>query len=289
VGSPAPTTAAIETRLFELISSGTFANLKSVKDKQRSLRSRVLSLPVMAAIVLSLVYRQVQHLSDGLRLLENEGLLWVERLSVSRQALSQRFNSLPASLFAQLFEQVVERIGSSQATAEVPKQWRDVAQRFEVVWSADASTLEALKQHFGQLQSQVGSVLGGKMLVAVETFHHRPIVVCYEPDAKAHESQWSTTLLERLPVGGLLVVDLGFYCFKWFDDFSDAGKFILTRQKPKVRYQIIRVLAQGEHYCDQLIQMGVHHTHPCRHPLRQVSLLWGKTLFCKFVTNNTCI
>ncbi|NJL41506.1 MAG: IS4 family transposase [Leptolyngbyaceae cyanobacterium SM1_4_3] len=279
VSPPAPASAEIERRLFELISPGTFSNLKVVKDKQRSLRSRVLTLPVMAAIVMSLVYRQVPHLSDVLRLLETEGLLWVERVSVSRQALSQRLNSLPAKLFAQLFEQVVERIGSRQAPQPLSGQWRDVAQRFEVVWSADASTLEALKKHFGQLQSQVGSVLGGKMLVAVEVFSHRPVVAWYEPNAKAHESQWSTALLERLPIGGLLVVDLGFYCFKWFDDFTDAGKFILTRQKPKVRYQTIQVLSQGERYCDQLIQMGVHHTHPCRHPLRLVSVRWGTTWY----------
>ncbi|MEH2292065.1 MAG: hypothetical protein V7K31_02735 [Nostoc sp.] len=54
------------------------------------MRSRVLTLPVMAAIVLSLVYRQVQHLTDVLRSLEIEGLIWVEATKVSKQALSQR-------------------------------------------------------------------------------------------------------------------------------------------------------------------------------------------------------
>ncbi|MEH2441545.1 hypothetical protein [Nostoc sp.] len=60
---PAPSSQEIESRLFELISPGTFANLKGVKDKERSLRDRLLTLPVMAAIVLSIVYRQVQHLT----------------------------------------------------------------------------------------------------------------------------------------------------------------------------------------------------------------------------------
>ncbi|MDZ8237169.1 MAG: hypothetical protein RMZ69_08375 [Nostoc sp. ChiQUE01a] len=83
-GKGLPTSEEIESRLFELISPGTFANLKGVKDKERSLRDaygglclRVLTLPVMAAIVLSLVYRQIQHLKDVLRCLEVEGLLWV--------------------------------------------------------------------------------------------------------------------------------------------------------------------------------------------------------------------
>ncbi|MEH1845769.1 MAG: hypothetical protein V7L25_12425, partial [Nostoc sp.] len=35
---PAPSSQEIESRLFELISPGTFANLKGIKDKERSLR-----------------------------------------------------------------------------------------------------------------------------------------------------------------------------------------------------------------------------------------------------------
>ncbi|WP_292870940.1 hypothetical protein [Nostoc sp. LPT] len=42
VSVPAPASQEIESRLFELVSPGTFANLKGVQDKERSLRSRVL-------------------------------------------------------------------------------------------------------------------------------------------------------------------------------------------------------------------------------------------------------
>ncbi|MEH2198005.1 hypothetical protein [Nostoc sp.] len=55
VTCPAPTSQEIESRLLELVTPGTFANLKGVKDKERSLRDRVLTLPMMTAIVLSLV------------------------------------------------------------------------------------------------------------------------------------------------------------------------------------------------------------------------------------------
>ena len=91
VNVPAPPNSEIESRLFELLSPGTFANLKGVKDKERSLRQRILTLPVMAAIVLSLVYRQVQHLTDVLRMLEVEGLLWVEQTKVSGASIVRTF------------------------------------------------------------------------------------------------------------------------------------------------------------------------------------------------------
>jgi hypothetical protein len=120
VNYPAPTSSEIESRLFSLLNPGTSTNLKGLKDKERSLRERVLRLPVMTAIILSLLYRQVQHLTDVLQTLEVEGLLWIEAMQVSKQALSQRLASLPVNLFLNLFEQVSGRAFTnrcSQATS----------------------------------------------------------------------------------------------------------------------------------------------------------------------------
>lgn len=61
VTPPAPPTEAIETRLLDWLTPGTFANLKTVTDKDRQLRDRTLTLSVMAALVVSLVYRQVRY------------------------------------------------------------------------------------------------------------------------------------------------------------------------------------------------------------------------------------
>lgn len=113
--------------------------------------------------------------------------------------------------------------------------------------------------------------------MVVEVFSHRPVAAWYDEDAQRHETSWWQELLELLPRGGLLVIDLGFFGFEWFDAMSVAQKYFLTRQKEKVRYEVVKTLSCGTYYRDEIIQMGVHHTHPCQHPLRQVSVLWGKT------------
>lgn len=153
-----------------------------------------------------------------------------------------------------------------------------------MVWTADASTLEALQKHFAQLQAQAGSVLAGKMMMVVEAFTHHPVALWYTSDAKANETQWWSALLERMPPAGLLVVDIGFYGFEWFDAFTEANKFGLTRQKQKVRYDVVQVLLTGNSYRDELIEMGRHHPNPCRHQMRLVSVLWGKTWY-RYLTN----
>lgn len=71
---------------------------------------------------------------------------------MSKQALSQRFNSLPSHLFLGLFEQVIERIATKNRNTQLASKWASVAEKFSAVWIADASTLEAIKKHLGQLR-----------------------------------------------------------------------------------------------------------------------------------------
>ena len=126
----APAIEQIESLLFSWLSPASFKPLRTVKGEKKlrdseallRLRSisesssvsadRLLTLPVMMAVVLSLVYRRIPGLSEVLRVLEQEGLLWVEPLKVSKQALSKRLGSLPAQLMAQVFEQVIDRMRS---------------------------------------------------------------------------------------------------------------------------------------------------------------------------------
>lgn len=136
----------------------------------------------------------------------------------------------------------------------------------------------------GQLKENTTKLLALKMLVVVEAFSHCPVAVWYDTNPNCNETTWWQSLLDRLPVGGLLIVDMGFYGFEWFDAMTEASKYVLTRQKEKVRYRIVRVISSGSHYRDEIIQMGLHHTDPCRHPMRQVSVLWGKTWY-RYLTN----
>jgi hypothetical protein len=46
-------------------------------NNDKPMRDRLLNLPVMVALILSLVYRQIAGLSEAVRVLKEEGLLWV--------------------------------------------------------------------------------------------------------------------------------------------------------------------------------------------------------------------
>jgi Transposase DDE domain len=121
-------------------------------------------------------------------------------------------------------------------------------------------------------------------MMVVEVFQHSPIATWYTQDSQAHDQSWMQQLLEKLPVGGLLIFDLGFFNFVWFDALTDAHKFFVTRLRQKTAYQTRRCLSQGTRYRDEIIQMGQYRSNPCQHEVRLVSVLWGTTWY-RYLTN----
>ena len=79
------------------------------------------------------------------------------------------------------------------------------------------------------LQEQQGLVLAGKVLVMVEAFSHRPLWQHYTEDALANDKRGAGEILAALPPwGGLLVFDLGFFSFLWFDAFTETAKYFVN-------------------------------------------------------------
>src|ERR1700690_1214069 len=91
-----PPAEAIEHRLEALIHPATYSQIKLFQSM--GLRARILTLPVMMAFVVSLIWRQIGAVGEAVRVLNQEGLLWVSATPVSQTAVTQRLNSLPAGL-----------------------------------------------------------------------------------------------------------------------------------------------------------------------------------------------
>src|SRR5215470_11259316 len=101
----APPDEPIEARLTEVIHPATLNQVAHFHDL--GLRERTLTLPVMMAFVLSLIWRQLGSVTEAVRVLTREGLLWVDERKVSQQAVEQRLGSLPALLFERVLQEVL--------------------------------------------------------------------------------------------------------------------------------------------------------------------------------------
>lgn len=281
---PSPPIGQIETELNSILSPESFQSLSCCEGRnQKKLRERTLTLQVMLAVVLSLVYRQIPGLREAKRMLHEEGLLWVGKLDVSVQAISKRLRTLPAKLFANILEQVVEVIRQQPGAIKIPEKWQAVNERFTALWIADGSTLERLRKTLKELKESK-KPLAGKIMMVVEVFTHYPVKIWYSENSKAHDQNWCDKLLEALPVGGLLIFDLGFFNFAWFDQFTTAQKFFVTRLRDKTAYTVNRSLSKSQFYRDEIINLGKYRSNPCEHPVRLISVLWGSTWYY-YLTN----
>src|SRR5438105_2699862 len=87
----------IEARLKELIDPLTMAQVAEYH--RQGLRERILTLPIMMAFVLSLLWRQIGSVREAVRVLNDEGVLWTGPVEVSPQAVTERLRTLPSGLF----------------------------------------------------------------------------------------------------------------------------------------------------------------------------------------------
>jgi hypothetical protein len=287
---PMPAVAEVEQRLTDVLSPSLLAprqlERRDPRQPQRfiRMRQRLLTLPVMVAIIVSLVWRRLPAVAEVQRVLAREGLLGVAPLQVSAQAILKRLDVLPVTLMGQLFVEVCARLQAQAPPAAPHPRWAPVREHFPQIAIVDGSTLEALRKKTQVLQERGGLVLGGKMMVMVAAFSHRPLWQLYTEDAAANDKRFAAEILAALPVGGLLVFDLGFFSFLWFDDFTASHRFFVTRMREKTAYRTVRELSSSPYYRDEIIQVGQYRSNPCQYPLRMVSV-WWQGVWYRYLTN----
>jgi DDE family transposase len=281
---PLPPVPAMEKRLREILPTSA-DEMKSLLLRpglpKKCLRERVLTLPLMAVLMVTMVWRQLPSLSEALRVLALDDLWEIPPLDVSRQALSKRLRALPAELFIALYEEAMSRLRATQK--DPPTAPGSLHNRFSALWAVDGSTLEALRRKLKELPEQ-GTALGGKMLTAVDLFTRRPQHTWYTEHAPANDKSFFRQLLEALPLNGLVVFDLAWFGFTLFDQLTAEGKFFITRLRQKTAYNVVEVLGAGTNWRDEIIELGVHRSNPCRERVRMVSVLWGTTWY-RYLTN----
>src|SRR5882724_2729279 len=288
--SPLPAVDDVEQRLLDVLSPSLLAprqlERRDPRQPQRliRMRQRLLTLPIMVAIIVSLVWRRVPSVAEVQKVLTREGLLGMAPLQVSPQAITKRLDVLPAAVMRQLFAEVCTRV-QAQSPPPLPQPgWAPVRERFPLLAIVDGSTLEALRKKTEVLRERPGLVLAGRIMVMVEAFTLLPIGQVSTEDALANDKRFAAEILAALPVGGLLVFDLGFFSFLWFDDFTDQQKGFVTRMREKTAYRTVQELSYGLYYRDQMIQVGQYRSNPCQHPLRMVSVRWQGTWY-RYLTN----
>ena len=143
--TPSPNNEAITEQLEVLLTPAIHA--QQAYYRQLGLRDRILNLPLMAAAVLTLLWRQVPGVQELTRLLAREDLLWCRATIVSQQALSARFLTFPAAIFERVFKDLLTKLQQNwqqRSQRPLPERIKFALKHYERIWVADGSTKDSI-------------------------------------------------------------------------------------------------------------------------------------------------
>lgn len=252
------------------------------------LRARVLSLPVMVALVLGMLWRQLGSVRETVRVLHDEGMLWLEPIAgVTVQALLTRMSRLPAELFYRVLMDCLPAMRDRAQARQRPQPRAVVwAQRhFHTIWAFDGSTLDGLLKKCGLLREETGPVLAGKIGTVLDVAKQLPAHIWYEMNSHTNDQTFWPQVMAVVSAGCLLLLDKGLLDFTIFDQLTDRQVGFITRPKTNTRMQVTQVLSKTALIHDRLMVLGSPQAQ-CQHPMRLVEVLFhGK--WYRYLTNVT--
>lgn len=251
-----PLSGPVEQGLTEVIHPATLAQLDHFR--QLGLRMRVLTLPVMVALVVTMVWRQVPAGAELVRLLTTEGFLWCSPMQVSEQALSQRLRVFPAVLFQRVLDAVLPvmlaRAQARHRPLPAPLAW--ARERYTAVVAADGSTLDALVRKVGLLRDLPKHPLAGRILAVLDVTYLLPRRITYTPNAQAHDHGFWPAIQSAVSAGALLLLDAGFIDFACYLQVTQAGVTFITRPKSNLAWKLVRTLTHTATLHDAVVWIG---------------------------------
>jgi hypothetical protein len=250
---------------------------------QLGLRQRVLTLPVMVALVLTMIWRQISSPAELIRLLHQEGFLWCSPFRVSEPALAERLRTFPAELFQRVLQDLLPQMHARWAARKrpLPPVLAWVQARYVQVLVVDGSPLDALLRKVGLLREAEKHPLAGRMTALLDLFSRLPRQVWFEEDPQAHDQRAWPDIQKVLERGALLLYDLGYTNFTVFRELTEAGVFWLTRAKHNLAYTVVRVLVETPQVRDRVVWIG---KGADRQQVRLVEVLVGTT-WRRYLTN----
>lgn len=269
-----PLAPQVTEELTQIVHPQTLAQVAHFQ--RLGLRERVLTLPVMVALVLTMIWRQIGSARELVRLLRQEGFLWCSPLQVTEQALSQRLGAFPAELFQHVLAAVLPTMHArwAERTRPVPPVIAWVRERYGQVLAVDGSTLDVLLRKVGLLRGVERPPLAGRMTALLDLGSRLPRQLWYEADPQAHDQRCWPCIQAALERGALLLYDLGYTNFTVFRELTQAGVTWVTRAKTNLAYTAEACLVHTAHVRDELVWIG---SGADRQRVRLVQVLVGTT------------
>jgi hypothetical protein len=274
-----------EARLNEIEAFVRAMVEKIVPQPMRKGRGRPAVLPTLClwAGFLVGVLRGLGSQSAVWRLLHVHGLWDYPRFDVCDEAVRKRLAQGGAAAMERFFDQVtaalVERLLPYVDATLVP--WATA------VVALDETTLDPVARTLPVLRGIPAgdhTLLPGKVAGLFDVRMQQWRKLEWVEDVHSNEKLRARGMVAGLPKGSLVLADLGYFGFEWFDDLSSAGHFWVSRLKARISYTVRHVYYSSGTTLDALVWLGKHRSDRAGRLVRLVRFTHGTKTF-EYITN----
>jgi hypothetical protein len=246
-------------------------------------RPRILPELCLWGALLVCVLKGCTHQVTIWRLLTTSSFWFYPRFALSDQAIYRRLATAGAGALERLFQQVSAVLRERLA----PYARSTLAAFATAVVVLDETTLDQIARLLPSLRDVPAGderLLPGKMAGLFDIRHQQWCKIQIIADPHQNEKVAAREMVAALPKGALLLADLGYFGFAWFDDLTQQGLWWLSRLRSKTSYSVIHVFHQADGFFDGIVWLGAYRADKATHAVRLVSFRVGLTTH-SYITN----
>lgn len=244
------------------------------------------TLRILVLIVISthFVLARFRSFSEVFGALRRTGLWFIPPINVSNSALFKRFSFFSCEAFIWLIRTLAPLVQKQAETFAKSHPAARLAPFADDVYCMDESVLDQIARKYfvrelppkgtKELDSNPGRICA-LFNICSGLIHN----VGFYDDPGENEKRHAREIAQELPAGGLLLFDLGYFAFPWFDWLTERFTFFISRMRKRTSYEVLHVFVDNELVRDRVIYLGKW-KEKAAYPVRFVELYlegewWG--------------
>jgi hypothetical protein len=255
--------------------------MKDMKPEPSHKRGQPRILPALAlwSGMLVCIARGFSSQLELWRLLSSQGLWDFPRYTITDDAVYKRLKKASQDTLKVVFEQVTNLLQE-----RFRKPVENLASFATGVYALDEVTLDEVKKRLPKLREQAQAVLPGKLTALFDLRRQLWSHLEFQDNPHQNEKVAARGMVSHLPKGSLLLADLGYFAFAWFDDLTEQGYYWLSRLRSKTSYTVLHTFYEREGVLDALVWLGAYRSDQAAQAVRLVVFSHKGTTW-RYLTN----
>ncbi len=236
-------------------------------------RPEILPGALLWTAMLVCIVRKTDSQQAIWRLLSQAGLWDFPQVPVSAEAVRIRLARSGPEVMQEMFTQITAELAVQSAEDATLAPWASG------VYAIDESTLDGVARTLPTLRGVPAGddrLLPGKLITAFDVRAQQFHTVQTTELPRQNEKVVARDVVATLPAQSLILADLGYFSFEWFDALTEADYRYVSKLRERTSTTTAHVLSAHGTLRDELVWLGAYRADQAKHLVRRIQVPVGK-------------